>query len=244
MNTYNVLGVKISDVSVEECLDTVSSTIKLNAKIQICTTNNEFIVEAQNNSKFKNAINKCDISTADSTGVVWAVNRLYNAKIPRIPGVDLFLEICRNAPARQHRIFLLGGDKNVALKTKKAIQKKFIGIHVVGSIDGITISEHSSDNELIATINRSNANIVAVALGAPKQELWIANNMSSIKSNVFIGLGGTFDYIAGTVPRAPKIMRNIGLEWLFRLLTQPQRIRRIFKAVVIFPLMVIFKSKQ
>lgn len=244
MNNYSVLGVKISDVSLKQCLEAIDAAIKSNSKIQICTTNNEFIVAAQKNSKFRDAINQSHISIADSTGVVWAVKRLFKAKITRIPGVDLFLEICRNAPQKQQRVFLLGGSKNVALKTKKILQRKFIGIHIVGSIDGIEINENIKNQELIATINRANANIIAVALGAPKQELWIKNNIETIKGNVFIGLGGTFDYIAGTIPRAPKIMRKVGLEWLFRLFTQPQRIRRILTAVVAFPLMVIFKSKH
>lgn len=244
MNTYNILGVKISNISIKECLSTIDNTVNAGKKIQICTTNNEFIIEAQKNNSFKNVLNNSAISTADSSGVVWAIKRQYKETLTRIPGIDLFLEICRVAPKKNYRIFLLGGDKNVALKTKMILQKKYIGIHIVGSIDGILIDESKKNNELIATINRANPDIIAVALGAPKQELWISKNIPILKGNVFIGLGGSFDYIAGTIPRAPKFMRQMGLEWLFRLLTQPQRIKRIFNAVIIFPLLVLFKSNH
>jgi len=243
MNTYSILNVKISDISIIECLGTIDNAINTGKKIQICTTNNEFIIEAQKNNSFKNILNNSAISTADSTGVVWAIKRQYKKTLTRIPGIDLFLEICKVAPKKYYRIFLLGGDKNVALKTKNILQKKYIGIHIVGSIDGISIDESKKNNELIATINRADPDIVAVALGAPKQELCISKNMPVLKGNVFIGLGGSFDYIAGTIPRAPKFMRHMGLEWLFRLLSQPQRIKRVFKAVIIFPLLILFKSK-
>jgi len=244
MNIYNILNVKISDISIKESLDIIDNAVNTGKKIQICTINSEFVVAAQKNNMFKNILNNSSISTADSAGVVWAIKRKYKKTINRIPGIDLFLEICRVAPKKNYRIFLLGGNKNVALKTKKILQKKYIGIHIVGSIDGILIDASKKDNELVATINRANPDIIAVALGAPKQELWISKNMSVLKGNIFIGLGGSFDYIAGILPRAPKFMRRLGLEWLFRLITQPQRIKRIFNAVVIFPLFVLFKSSR
>ena len=242
MKEYYVLGVKVSGVSLQECLELVSSSIKKNKKIQVCTTNNEFIVEAQHNDRFKNIINKSAISTADSTGVVWAIQKLHNAKIDRLPGIDLFLEICKEAPQKGYRIFLLGGEKNIALKAKKNLQRRFQGIHIVGSIDGIIINPSKRDDQLISTINRSRSDIVAVALGAPKQELWIKKNIDLIQSKVFLGLGGSLDYIAGTVPRAPLSMRNNGLEWLFRLFIQPQRIGRILKATLTFPYLVTIEK--
>ncbi len=244
MNEYEILGVKISDISIKKCFEIIDNCIKNNKKIHIVTTNNEFIVDAQNNTKFKEILNKSDLSIPDSTGVVWAVRRLFNKNIQRIPGIDLFLHICEIAPKKNYRIFLLGGNNNISLKTKKILQKKFIGIHIVGNIDGIKIDPKSQNMELISEINQAKPDILAVALGAPKQELWIDKNKSLIHSNVFIGLGGTFDYISGEVLRAPRFFRNVGLEWLFRLFIQPSRIGRIYKALIKFPLLVIFYGKK
>jgi len=243
MNSYKILGVNVSDTTFNKIIDAIGEAIKNNHKIQICTTNNEFIIEARKNHHFKSIINGCDISTADSTGVVWAIKRIYGKNIQKIPGVDLFDKICATAKLRQFRIFLLGGEKSIALKAKKILQRRYIGLHIVGSIDGIKIDPRATDQKLIATINKAKPDIVAVALGAPKQEEWIFKNKKLIRANVFIGLGGTFDYISGKIHRAPKGWQNAGLEWLYRLFHQPARIVRILKAVVLFPVIVVLKAK-
>lgn len=244
MKSYSILGVKVHDTSYEECLNFIDSSIKKAEKIQICTTNNEFIVEAQKNPMFKKIINQSNISTPDSTGVVWAIKKLFNTKVERVTGIDLFLKLCQQAADKKYRIFLLGGSKNVALKAKKNLQRKFPGIHIVGYIDGIPIDPNKQDDVLISRINRARPDIIAVALGAPKQELWIKKNMKILDAKVFIGLGGSLDYIAGVVPRAPSPLRVAGVEWLFRLIIQPKRIKRIAVAVVVFPYMVIMESLQ
>jgi len=242
MKPYSVLGVKIHDTSYKECLDFIDSSIQKAEKIQICTTNNEFIVEAQKNPKFKKIINQSNISTPDSTGVVWAIKKLFGTKVERITGIDLFLKLCQQAADKKYRIFLLGGSRNTALKAKKNLQRKFPGIHIVGYIDGIPIDPKKQDDVLISRINRARPDIIAVALGAPKQELWIKKNMKMLNAKIFMGLGGSLDYIAGTVPRAPYLLRAAGIEWLFRLIVQPKRIKRITIAVIVFPYMIIAES--
>lgn len=242
MNSYHVLNTRVDDTSSPEVLEYIASTIKQSQRAHICTTNNEFIIEAQKNRKFQKIINSAELSVPDSTGIVWAVKLLFGKKITRITGVDLFEQICSLCTKQEYRIFLLGGKKNVAKETKKVLQKKYPGIHIVGSVDGIKIDPTEKNLDLISTINNSGAQIIAVALGAPKQELWIDQNKKLIKSNVFIGLGGSFDYISGRIKRAPIGFRKVGLEWLFRLLTQPSRVGRIFKAVVIFPIKVLIQK--
>ncbi len=242
MKEYYVLDVKVSDTSYKECLELIYNSVKKNKKIQICTTNNEFIVEARVNNRFKKIINESTVSTADSTGVAWAVKQIHNTEINRIPGIDLFLKICQEAPQKNYRIFLLGGQKNIALKAKKNLQRRFQGIHIVGSIDGITIDPKKNDDQLISQINKSKPDIIAVALGAPKQEFWIKKNMDLVQAKVFLGLGGSLDYIAGVTPRAPLFIRKSGLEWLFRLFVQPQRIKRILKATLVFPYLIILEK--
>lgn len=252
MKKFDLLGVKIDIVTLDEALKLVLSAIKEKKKVQIATVNNEFIVEAQRNERFMNVLNNSALSVADSTGVVWAINYLYKEKIPRIPGVDLVEAICRLSADQNLRVYLLGGEEGVALQAKNRLIRKYPGIHIVGARDGIKIPagpperlEHRSVGqgnlpvELLLEINHSKPDIIFVALGAPKQDIWIANNLKNLNPYVFLGIGGTLDYISGRTPRAPLFLRKIGLEWLFRLLIQPSRFPRIFRATIVFPYLVI-----
>jgi len=178
----------------------------------------------------------------DSTGVIWSIKYLYHKTVPKLPGADLAEDICRLSASRGYRLFLFGGEIGVAMAAKKKLISKFKSLHVVGTIDGIKVDPGTEDPKLISKINQSKSDIVFVGLGAPKQDLWIANNMSKLNSKIFIGLGGTLDYISGKIPRAPKIMRNLGLEWLYRLLRQPRRLKRISNALIVFPVKVIFSK--
>jgi len=239
MKTYKLLGVKIDSISYDETLEFILSKIKQNRKAKIATVNNEFIVEAQKNHKFKAVLNKSNLCLPDSTGVVWAIKYLYKEKIERVTGADLTLKLCNLCAQHDLRIYLLGGRRGVGLMAKNNLMKKFPGIHIVGYNDSIKLSSGIAPASLITEINRAKPNIILVALGAPKQELWIANNFNLLRANIFIGVGGTLDYISGRVKRAPEIMRKAGLEWLFRLIVQPSRILRIFRATIVFPYLVI-----
>jgi len=238
VKTYNLLSVKINSVSVGEILNFCESVIASQKKAQICTVNNEFIVEAQKNNEFKDALNNSSLSIADSVGVVKAIKSLYRDSIERIPGADLFWDLCKLSRDNHYRIYLIGGKAGVGQRAKVNIQKRFKGIHIVGHIDGVDILPHRVNNEITSEINKSKAQIVFVGLGAPKQELWIERNLDKINANIFIGVGGTLDFVSGRIKRAPKFMRKLGLEWLFRLIAEPSRYRRIYKATIIFSALV------
>jgi len=242
MKQYKILGVRVESASIEDILDLLDDKISQNKSACISTVNNEFIVEAQSNTKFKNILNASNLNTIDSTGVKWAIKRKYREEVSRISGSDLIYDICSRAATKGYRIFLLGSDIGVGTAASKNLIKKYKGLHIVGVNEGNYINESKIDQGLINEINATNSDIVFVALGAPKQEVWISNNMSLLKPAIFIGVGGTLDYVSGKTKRAPKIMRNIGLEWLFRLFVQPMRLKRILKATIVFPLMVIFNK--
>ncbi|MDH4358536.1 MAG: WecB/TagA/CpsF family glycosyltransferase [Candidatus Berkelbacteria bacterium] len=243
MSKYSVLNVLISDASREDILAMIKKAIDEDEKLQIATVNNEFVVEAQKNSKFRTILNN-SLSIADSTGIVWAVKHLHKKTIARIPGADLVWNIFNLSSLNKYRIYLLGGKKDTADLAKQKIIKRIRGVHIVGSIDGVEINPEEHNSELLRQINQSKPDIVLVALGAPKQELWISNNQYKIDANVFIGIGGTFDFISGKIRRAPRFLREIGLEWLYRLVVEPRRYKRIFKAVFIFPWLVLTRGKQ
>jgi N-acetylglucosaminyldiphosphoundecaprenol N-acetyl-beta-D-mannosaminyltransferase len=233
-----ILNVLIDDISKPALLKAISNSIEDNKKCLIYTVNNEFIVEAQQNEQFLKVLNNSTYSIADSTGVVWAANKLHGKKIERIPGADLFIDLIKISQSSGAGIYLLGSDKGVGEKAKIELEKVFPKVNIVGVKDGVIIDPDKDDQELINEINQAEAKIVCVALGAPKQELWIANNYTKLSADIFIGIGGTLDYTSGKIKRAPKLIRKMGLEWLFRLMLQPSRYPRIKKALIEFPRLV------
>ena len=239
MKQINILGINVYSATSEAILDIIGDSIEKSKKLQISTVNNEFILEAQKNSDFRNILNST-LSIPDSSGVVWAAKYLHGEKINKISGADLAYDICRLASSRSYRIFLLGGEKGVAKLAKANLIKMYKTLHIVGDLDGIAIDPSRDDDELISKINRLKCDILFVSLGAPKQELWIARNIDRLNANVFIGLGGTLDYISGRISRAPALMRKLNLEWLYRVLVEPKRLKRILRAVFVFPIKVIF----
>lgn len=240
---YKIFSVPIQVTTKKGVLDAVGTAIRSKGQLHIATVNNEILLESRRDFEFRSVLKKC-FCIADSTGVVWAIRFLHRKKIQRIPGADLFDDICSEAQQNNWSMFLLGGKKGVAHVARSKLLDRFPALKIVGIIDGVKIDPKKDNLLHVTKIKNSGANIVIVALGAPKQELWIANNMKRTKSNVFIGVGGTLDFVSGNIPRAPIWMRQLGLEWLFRLFTEPKRYKRILNAVIVFPLTVLFSKAQ
>ena len=231
-------------------MDFIKNNLIENKKIFIATPNPEFLLEANKNEKFKNILNSTDLNIPDGIGIVYASSILNtNPKIKeRIAGSDLTLEIIKIAKDLNKKIFLLGGNNEEQLE----LVKNKIGNEIVIEYDiGLKKTDWDKDlnydkeknNFLIDKINNSNAEIIFVAFGAPKQEYWVYDNLNKLKNiKVAIGIGGTFDFIAGYKKRAPIWMQKIGLEWLFRLIQEPGRFKRIFNAVIIFPIKIIISK--
>ena len=207
----------------------------------IVTVNPEFIVEAQVNPAFKSVLNSAALATCDGVGLVWAAKILGGEKLPRLTGVELSERIiggdCPGA-----KVFLLGGGKDVAKNVRDKYEPSAIvgyddGGRLIASGDSWTLENNSAVLEKIA---ESGANALLVAFGQVKQELWIRDNLPILPNiKAAIGVGGTFDYLSGTVRRAPGFLRRSGLEWLFRLAREPKRWRRVFNATAVFGYLVL-----
>ncbi len=224
-----LLGVKIDNLGMLDILCRIEEFLKDGKQHQIVTPNPEFIVLAQKDEEFKKILNEASLSIPDGTGIVFASRFLGQGMKEKVSGADLMEKLLTNnkqQTTNNPKIFLLGGKNGAARK----ISEKF------SNIAGFT---ENIDNA-VNSINESQANILFVALGAPKQEKWIHYNIAKIPSvKVAIGVGGAFDFLSGKVPRAPKFLQKIGLEWLWRFILQPWRIKRIYNAVVKFPWLVI-----
>jgi N-acetylglucosaminyldiphosphoundecaprenol N-acetyl-beta-D-mannosaminyltransferase len=238
-----ILGVKIDEYSFSEVMQKIINFLKENKLHQICTVNPEFIVAAQNDSVFKDILNNSDLNVPDGVGLKYAAIYKRQKIGERITGVDLTWELCKMASERSYSVYFLGGKPGIAKKASSIIKKLYPELKIAG-----TDASNPNDAGLIEKINKSGADILLVAYGAPKQDKFIyklKNQKSKIKNTrIAIGVGGTFDYISGEISRAPKWVRSIGLEWLYRLIRQPSRIKRIYTAVIKFPVLLIFNRSK
>jgi len=189
------------------------------------TLNPEMVMAARHDIGLREAIVGADLVLPDGIGVVWAL-RLRGEAVPeRVTGVDLLDAFAGLAAARGYRLFLLGAAPGVAEIVASRLGRRHPGLSIVGTCAGSPGDSAAPD--IIARINASGADAVFVAFGAPAQERWIAAYRQQLGAVVAVGVGGAFDFLAGRVPRAPRWMRRCGLEWLYRLVRQPWRWRRM-----------------
>ncbi len=216
----NVLGVNIDDVQINEAIDLVKSWLKGREKHYIVTPNPEFVVKAQNDPEFKKVLNEADLAVPDGVGLNW-----FGGVKNRVPGVDLMEDLVKLGADFGFTVGFLGGSEGIAEKTAVILKAKYPKLKVALTISGLTVN---TKGEIVdeAKLSFSKSDLLFVAFGHGKQEKWIAQNLSKIPVKVAMGVGGSFNYLSGEVPRAPKWIRNLGLEWLFRLATQPWRARR------------------
>lgn len=228
MNALNLCGVRVDSISREHALKKIRGFLKDNCQHYLVTVNPEFIVLAQKDKEFREILNQADISLPDGVGIVLFSRFLAHQIKERVTGVDISRAMMVIEGAK---IFLLGGRGGVVQKIAQK-NKNIVGFteDLLGAVD---------------KVNQSGANILLVALGAPKQEKWIKANLAKCSNvKVAMGVGGAFDFLAGRIKRAPKFLQKLGLEWLWRLILQPRRLPRIWRAVVVFPILVLKNRKH
>lgn len=214
MEKIFVLGIGVSNVTTYEALEFIVKGLEEKAKkLVVFTPNPEIIMFAQKGKRFKMILNSADLALPDGVGVMWAAKMLGKQLAERITGVDFMEMLCEKAAKRGFTIGLIGGGPKIAERAAECLRLRYPGLKIV------FVSQEWSED-------RFNIDILFVAFGFPKQERWIHDHLYSIPVRVAMAVGGSFDYLSGRVPRAPQIVRDIGLEWLFRLITQPWRLRR------------------
>jgi len=234
-----ILGIKVDNLSRAEILEKVKVFLSEDNFHQIATINPEFILEAQKDAEFKNVLNNCDLNVADGVGLRFAFWRNGEKLKARIAGADMMDEILYRAEKNNHNIFLAANNGGLSTweETRDAILKRYPGLKIGGS----NLEKNSARYELQIT----DYAIVFCNFGAPYQEKFL-HSLKSLKNSKIklgIGVGGSFDYLTGKIRRAPKFARRCGLEWLWRLIQQPKRFKRIFRAIIIFPIKIIFSAK-
>ncbi|MDR1616134.1 MAG: WecB/TagA/CpsF family glycosyltransferase [Syntrophomonadaceae bacterium] len=238
-NRINILGCYIDKVNMEQALDTVEKLVQNKQPAPVVTVNAEIIYRAYKDQTLRRIINQAALITPDGIGAVWAGKILGHPFPERVTGIDLLYSVCERAVEKKWKVFLLGANPGIAETAAEKIRADFTGINICGVQDGYFKAEQTPC--IIERINDLQPDIVAVGLGSPKQEYWISQYKDQLNASVFIGLGGSFDVIAGVKKRAPAWIIKLNLEWLYRLIKEPSR----FKRQLALPLFVwtVFKYR-
>jgi len=196
---------------------------------------------ARRNPDFRHVLCAADLAVADGIGIVWAA-RLLGAPVPhRIGGIDLVERVAAAASRTGLRLFLLGASEGVAAEAARRLTACYPGLQIVGTFSGSP--DPKQDDAIVAMVAQAGPDVLLVAFGAPAQDLWIERNQMLLGVPVAMGVGGAFDFLSGRVSRAPLPFQRLGLEWLYRLIRQPWRWRRML-ALPLFALLVLAEAAR
>ncbi|MGJ9458141.1 WecB/TagA/CpsF family glycosyltransferase [Oceanobacillus sp. CF4.6] len=224
MKYVTIMDIPFLHTNQKAFVSLLDERIEQEEKTFVITANPEVVMKANEEQTFKNYIQQATYVVADGIGVVKAAGLLNNPLPGRVTGYDTMMELLAIGNQKHYKIFLLGAQQDTLQKTIKNINTDFPNIEIVGSHDGYFNWE---ENDITKSISELQPDIIFVALGVPRQEKWIAENLEKFNKGIFIGIGGSFDVIAGTVKRAPIFWQKLNLEWFYRLLKQPSRFIRM-----------------
>ena len=230
----DILGIGFNDIALAHAVANAREIINTEKKAYIVTPNPEIVWTARSHDALKAALEGAFLVLPDGVGVTLGAKILGTPLTERIPGIDFASALLKSIAADARRIFLLGARPEVVTEAAKRLERDYPGIIIAGTHDGY----FSDDEQVVGQINETCPDVIFVCLGSPKQELWMAENLNRLSVNLCIGLGGSLDVFAGVAKRAPKAFRVLGLEWFYRLIRQPSRIKRMIK-LPLFLLVVI-----
>jgi N-acetylglucosaminyldiphosphoundecaprenol N-acetyl-beta-D-mannosaminyltransferase len=269
----NVAGVEIDNVNAREAIEKIDGFVKSGTAHYVVTPYSELIVFALNNPQYKNILNQASLALPDGIGILWAAKFLSLPITPypiashieafvqviltgiaiifepryirsvireRVTGSRLIYDIAKLAEEKNYSLSLIGGSGNVAAQSAYELKKLYPNLNIK-----LALSDRSFDDQICREIKESNSDILLIAYSPPRQETWLNQNLSQLNVKVAMGLGGTFDYVAGKHPVAPNFAHAMGLEWLWRLVTQPSRWKRMWNAIPVFIWKIfLFKLKS
>jgi N-acetylglucosaminyldiphosphoundecaprenol N-acetyl-beta-D-mannosaminyltransferase len=248
-----VLGVRFDNLTRAEAAERIAGMAAKGPKGYVVKPYSEFMARAARDARFRDVLNGAALCLPDGVGIVWAAHYLslpggrlrallqfplsHLSMLLRPPalrgpvrepmhGVDLTWEMLAALERAGASVYLLGGTTEELVGTRTEIERRLPGLRLVGARHGYFRASGDENERVVADINAAKPGALLVAIGSPRQETWIAENIGRLRVNVAVAEGGSFSFISGATRRAPGWMRRAGLEWLFRLLRQPGRIRR------------------
>jgi len=225
MKRIDICGVPVSAVNLGMACEILDGWIKGRKKSYVCVAPVSTIVDSQVEAEYRKVINEADMVTPDGMPLVWMGKLRGYKDIGRTYGPDLMLALCGQGQKKGYKHFLYGGSKNTCSLLKTVLKEKFPDIDIVGEYAPPFRSDYvQEDAKVVDEINRLSPDVLWIGLGSPKQDYWMQHHRDQLDVPVMVGVGAAFDFIAGTKKQAPKWMRQVGLEWLFRLFSEPRRL--------------------
>ena len=239
----NILGVGISAINMAMALEIIEGWIAKRESHYVCVTGVHGVMESQRDEQLRRIHNKAGLVTPDGMPLVWLSRLKGHRHVERVYGPDLVLALCERSVERQYRHFFYGGAEGVPEELAANLRRHFPELQVAGTYSPpfrpLTPAE---DEQVVQMLNQAAPDIVWVGLSTPKQERWMAAHVGRIEAPVLIGVGAAFDFLTGRKRQAPRWMQRNGLEWLFRLLTEPRRLWRRY--LINNPLFVLLVLAQ
>lgn len=236
-----ILGVPFDPLGMEEAVERIASFMAVDQCHLVVTANPETVMKAGEDRELMAILQEAQLVVADGIGIVWAARCLGTPLPGRVPGVELAEALVTLAAQRGYRVYLLGGAPGVAAEAARCLERKYPGLVIAGVQHGYFSREE--EEGVVAAVAAARPHLLLVGLGMPKQEKWIYRHRQRLGAAVAIGVGGSLDVFAGKVCRAPDWMCRRGLEWLYRLLSQPQRFFRML-ALPRFVLKVLAQGRS
>lgn len=222
----DILGVGFDDLTLRQAVARAGEMLQDGGKSYVVTPNPEIVWMCRKRGDLRDAVNSAGLVLPDGIGIIMAA-RILGAPLRggRVTGIDFASNLFRFMAERGGSVFFLGSKPGVAEEAGGRIASEYPGLIIAGARDGY----FTDDEPVIDQINAASPDLLLVCLGFPKQELWMAENLGRLNVRLCAGLGGSIDVFAGVVKRAPAFFRKLGLEWLYRLILQPWRIKRMIK---------------
>ena len=232
--SVELLGLNIDDYTFEESIRTAKELIDGAKVSQVVTINPEMFGEAEKNNDFANIVKEAEMVIPDGIGVKIAL-KLTGKKAQRIAGIDFAKKLLQESALSGIPVGIVGSKEDVIVKAVENLQNEISGLNVVYYHNGY----FDNDSEIYEELKSKSPKLILVALGSPKQEFFIYNAKKVLNPCLMVGIGGSLDVWSGNVKRAPKIFQTLGLEWLYRTVTQPSRLKRIFPTIPMFLIKVL-----
>ena len=220
-----VMGVDFDNVDMDTAVEHAMRLMSERSGAYAVTPNPEIVMLCEENRELRAAVSAADLVLPDGVGVVYASRILGRPIKQKLPGIDFASELMRRCAAEGRSLFLYGAKPGVADKAAQKLTETYPGLEIVGCHDGYD----SDEDAITARIREVSPELLFVCLGSPKQEIWMARHGAELGVGLMVGLGGSLDVFSGEVKRAPKAWQNLGLEWLYRLISEPSRAKRMVR---------------
>lgn len=221
-NRYPIFNTYVNALSMEESISEIEHLIEEGKPVQHVVINASKINLMRDDEELTKIVNSCPLINADGASIVWAAKKLGVPLSERVAGIDLFLQLVSLASEKDYGIYLFGAKEDVVRKVKKVFEAKYPKLRIVGFRNGYFTEDE--EPEIVADIAASGADMLFVAFSSPKKEYWTHTYLDALKTPFVMGVGGSFDVVAGATKRAPKWMQNHGLEWFYRFIQEPRRL--------------------